>query len=154
MNLSDLIEPRAVLPGLQAESAEQVIRMLGGILRERGNVADGFVQATLDRERQAPTGLPLAGTVNAALPHVDPSYVLRPAVALASLTAPVEFEHMVERGVRVPVRLVIMLALDKADAQVQMLSQVAGLLQSPELVDRIMACTTPQDLLDVIRRLP
>jgi len=153
MNLADLLEPLAVLPRLQVESAEQVIGELGGILKEHGYVADGFVQATLDRERDTPTGLPLAGSVNAALPHVDPSYVLRPAVGLATLVAPVEFGHMVERGTRVAVRLVIMLALDKAEAQVQMLSQVAGILQDPALVDAIMACETREELLEVIRQV-
>jgi len=46
------------------------------------------------------------------LPHVDPAYVIRPAVALATLAAPVDFGFMVEQDRRVPVRLVIMLALD------------------------------------------
>ena len=154
MNLADLLEPLAVLPRLQAVSAEQVIRKLGGLLKEQGYVADGFIQATLDRERDTPTGLPLAGSVNAALPHVDPTYVLRPAVGLATLAAPVEFGHMVEKGTRVAVRLVIMLALDKAESQVQMLSQVAGILQDPALVDAIMACETRGELLDEIRLLP
>ena len=154
MNLADLLVAPAVLPRLQAGSAEQVIRELGGILKEHGYVADGFAQATLDRERETPTGLPLAGAVNAALPHVDPSHVLRPAVGLATLVDPVEFGHMVEEGRRVAVRLVIMLALDKAEAQVQTLSEVAGILQDPALVDAIMACETREELVDKIRQLP
>jgi PTS system galactitol-specific IIA component len=154
MNLAELLVPLAVLPRLRADSAEQVIRQLSEILSQQGYVADGFVQAALDREREAPTGLPLAGTINAALPHLEPTFVLRPAVGLATLTDPVNFGHMVEKERPVPVRLVIMLAMDKPEAQVQMLQQVAGILQDPALVERIMACATREELLRVIQALP
>jgi len=154
LNLGQLLEPLAVLPRLRADSAEQVIRKLGEILRQQGYVADDFVQATLDREQDAPTGLPLAGSVNAALPHVEPAFVLRPAVGLATLTDPVHFGHMVEKERRVPVRLVIMLAMDRPEAQVQMLQQLVEILQDPALVERIMACATREELLQLIQTLP
>ena len=40
-----------------------------------------------------PTGLPLAGGINAAIPHMDLEDVLKPGVALATLLEPVIFQN-------------------------------------------------------------
>ncbi len=153
MSLADLLEPATVRQQLEVEDAEEVIRLLGNQLQQLGYVADGFVQATLDREREHPTGLPLQGDINAALPHVEPEYVKKPGLAIATLAEPVQFGHMVERDRSIPVQLVIMLALDEADAQVQTLKQVASLLQKPGLVEELLASRTPAQVLEIVRRV-
>jgi PTS system galactitol-specific IIA component len=57
---------------------------------------------------------------------------------------------MVEPDEAVPVRLVIMLALDQPKAQIEMLQQVSALLQQPELVDRLMMAQNPADALGML----
>lgn len=139
MNLSQLLVPQAILLQDDADSSSAIIRKLGERLHQLGYVTDGFIDATLRREATMPTGLPLEGEANAAMPHVDLEYVRRPAVALATLRAPVVFQHMVMTEEEVPVRLVIMLALDQPKAQIEVLQQVAGLLQRPETVSGLLA---------------
>lgn len=153
MSLHDLIVPEATQLGLAAESAEAVIVSLGRRLQELGYVRDDFVEATLAREAEMPTGLPLAGEINAALPHVDLEFVLRPAVALATLPQPVEFHHMVETEKTLSVRLVIMLALDQPKAQVDVLAQISSLLQSPADVRQLVACRQIEQVLALLERL-
>lgn len=153
MSLSTLLDPQAIILQMQASDAAEVIRELGGILHRLGCVKDDFVQATLAREAETPTGLPLGGSVNAALPHVDLEYVKRPAVALATLSQPVFFHNMVVAQEEVPVRLVIMLALDQPKSQVEMLQQVATILQRPDIVDRLMAARTPEEILAILSDL-
>jgi PTS system galactitol-specific IIA component len=139
VNLSQLLVPQAVLLQDDSDSSSAIIRKLGEQLRQLGFVTDGFIDATLQREATMPTGLPLDGETNAAMPHVDLEYVRRPAVALATLRAPVIFHHMVMTEEEVPVRLVIMLALDQPKSQIEVLQQVAGLLQRPETVSGLLA---------------
>src|SRR5690606_40789485 len=93
-----LLHPEAIFVNLDAADSTAVITELGNRLLKLGAVKEGFVEATLAREASMPTGLPLMGEFNAALPHVDIEYVNRPALALATLTRPVIFKNMVKIG--------------------------------------------------------
>ncbi len=97
-----------------------------------------------------PTGLPLGGAINAAIPHVDIEFVNRSALALATLKSPVVFYNMVDSEEAVPVQLVIMLALDQPKSQIEMLQQVAGILQQPGLIEQLMAASGASDLLALL----
>ncbi len=130
-----------------------IIQRLGTLLKEQGYVNDGFVEATLQREATMPTGLPLQGELNAAMPHVDPEYVQKPAIALATLKDPVIFHNMVMTEEEVPVRLVIMLALDQPKSQIETLQQVAGLLQKPDLVAALMTAIVPEEVFSILSGL-
>jgi PTS system galactitol-specific IIA component len=150
MGITSFLSPDAVILNLEATTSEDVIRTLGGRLLKLGCVKDDFIEATLAREASMPTGLPLGGSINAAIPHVDIEYVNRPALALATLTKPVIFHNMVETDEEVPVQLVIMLALDQPKSQIEMLQQVAGVLQQPATIDRLMAASNPAEVLAVL----
>ena len=153
MGISELLNPEAVLLQVEAEDAADIIAKLGGILSQLGYVHDDFVEATLAREASMPTGLPLSGAVNAAIPHVDLNFVKRPAVALATLKRPVIFHNMVDVEADVPVQLVIMLALDQPKSQIETLQQVASILQKPEVVERLMAATRVEEILTILEGL-
>jgi PTS system galactitol-specific IIA component len=150
MKLLDLLVQEAIQIHLDASSSSEVIEALGEGLRRRGYVRDDFVKATIERERNMPTGLPLSGSVNAALPHVDLEYVLKPAVALATLANPVDFHQMVDSSVVVPVQLVIMLAMNEPKSQVTMLQQVSNILQSSALVEGLMDCSSPSEVVALL----
>jgi PTS system galactitol-specific IIA component len=151
MNIHEFLDPKAILIQSEAKTSEEVIRTLGTRLFELGYVKDGFVEATLEREATMPTGLPLGGEINAAIPHVDIEFVHKSALGLITLKEPVLFCNMVDQDEQVPVKLVIMLALDQPKSQIEMLQSVAGLLQQPELITTIMAARQPQDILDALK---
>ena len=150
MGITSFLSPDAVILNLEAATSEDVIRALGGRLLKLGCVKDDFIEATLAREANMPTGLPLGGSINAAIPHVDIEYVNRPALALATLTKPVIFHNMVETDEEVPVQLVIMLALDQPKSQIEMLQQVAGVLQQPATIDRLMSARTIDEIFSAL----
>jgi len=153
MSISRFLCPEAILLHLKAESSEDVIRTLGGKLLALGYVKDDFVAATLKREAEMPTGLPLGGDTNAAIPHVDIEYVNQSALALATLADPVVFYNMVENDVEVPVQLVIMLALDAPKSQIEMLQEISSVLQQPAVIASIMEAQTADDVLAAVSNL-
>ncbi len=136
--------------GLDVKSSEDVIRKLGGKLREQGYVREDFVEAALAREANMPTGLPLCGEYNAAIPHVDIEYVNKSALGLATLKDDVMFYNMVENDVEVPCRLVIMLALDQPKSQVEMLQSVAAVLQNPETIKALINAKTTEEVFSIL----
>jgi len=153
MRLSDYLKPESIALQLDAKSSEDVIKVLGARLLALGHVKDGFVAATLKREANMPTGLPLGGTINAAIPHVDIEFVNQSALALATLKSPVPFYNMVDNEEAVPVQLVIMLALDQPHSQIEMLQRVSGILQQPDLILDLMAARAPEDVLALLSRV-
>ena len=150
MKIKDYLSQETVQIGLEVGSSEEVIRILGGKLRDLGYVKEDFIEAALERERNMPTGLPLGGDYNAAIPHVDIDYVNQSALGLATLKEPVVFYNMVENQKEVPCQLVIMLALDKPKAQIEMLQSAAALLQSPDLIKEIMQAESAAELLEML----
>jgi galactitol PTS system EIIA component len=150
MNIRDFLSEETVIIGMQAESSEEVIRKLGGKLRDQGFVKEDFVEAALEREANMPTGLPLGGKYNAAIPHVDIEYVNQSALGLATLTNEVVFYNMVENDLEVPCRLVIMLALDQPKSQIEMLQSVASILQDPETIEGLVQAKTVDEIFDLL----
>jgi PTS system galactitol-specific IIA component len=151
MNIHEFLDPKAIRLRSTARTSEAIIRDLGGMLYKLGYVKDGFVEATLEREASMPTGLPLGGEINAAIPHVDIEYVNKPALALATLQYPVPFSNMVDPDDIVPVRMVIMLALDKPKSQIEMLQSVSELLQNAEIIDKMMKAYWPGQILNILK---
>lgn len=144
--LLKLLDPATSSFHLNVETASDVISHLGNLLLKAGYVRPSFVQATLAREKELPTGLPLDGAVNAAIPHTDVDHVLKSGLALATLTRPVVFKNMALPDEPVEVQLVLLLALDQPKTQVEMLKEVADLLQQSELVAQLMEARDFQDV--------
>jgi galactitol PTS system EIIA component len=139
MSISRLLHTKAVLVRIKAEDSREVIQRLGNLLKDLGFVGEHFVEATLAREASMPTGLPLGGKYNAAIPHVDIEYVNHPALAVATLENPVNFKNMGTPQEDVPVQLVIMLALDQPKSQIETLQEVASILQDSHLVEELVS---------------
>lgn len=153
MSVTALLDLQSVIVNLNAPDSTAVIRQLGGRLFQEGLVRNGFVEATLAREASAPTGLPLGGEYNAALPHVDVEYVIQSSLALATLPKPVVFQNMVDRQQAVPVQLVIMLALADSESQVEMLGQVATILQQPQAVADLVRAKSVDEIFALLHRI-
>ena len=138
MNILDFLVPGSVALHYAASDSEDVISHLGRLLFDAGYVRDSFVDAALDRESRLPTGLPLSGGVNAAIPHTEVEHVLKPGLAMATLSAPVTFQNMVSPEESVPCQLVFVMALDQPKAQIEMLQEIAGILQNPAVINSLM----------------
>jgi len=150
MNIKEHLAEDAILIGLKASSSEEVIRALGEKLRNLGFVKENFIEAALKREQNMPTGLPLGGEYNAAIPHVDIEFVNQPALGLATLKQDVVFYNMVENDQEVPCRLVIMLALDQPKSQIEMLQSVAAVLQDQETVSKLVSAETKEEIFSLL----
>ena len=140
-----LLSPELCVAALQAASPEAVIDALAARLLARGHVKESFAAAALAREKRSPTGLPFDPPA-VALPHAEPEHVVAPAIAIASLAAPVAFREMGSPSSRVEVSLVVMPALTAKEQAAAGLSQLIELLQDDELRATLAAATSPADM--------
>jgi len=154
--LGDLLVKSAIILNYPARDAEDIVVTLGKRLFDAGYTKESFIQAALEREKTMPTGLPLSCLplscgFNAAIPHTDVEHVFKPGVAFATLTNPVNFQNMVNPEDSVPVSLVFVLALDQPKAQIGMLQEIAGILQSPKVIEDLLIASECGDVIRIIK---
>lgn len=149
-SILQLLEPTAIQLHSNAGDSMAVITELGNLLYEAGYVRASFVEAALDREKEMPTGLPLEGKYNAAIPHTEIEHVIKPGLAMATLSKPVTFQNMIIPEEAVPVQLVILMALDQPKAQVEMLQEIASVLQDSKVIDHLMEAKNLEEVQEAL----
>lgn len=149
-SLENLLVQSAIELKSPAKDAEDIVRVLGKHLFEAGYTKESFVQAALEREEEMPTGLPLMGSFNAAIPHTDIEHVIKPGVAFATLKSPVTFQNMAVPNESVEVSLVFLLALDQPKAQIGMLQEIASILQDPQLIQDLLNASKCEEVIRII----
>lgn len=137
---------------VRAESAEAVIRLLGGKMQELGLVSGEYVNAVLDREKQFPTGLPTAG-IHIAIPHTSGTYVNTACVGVATLEEPVLFESMEGTGEQLEVGIVILLAIADSQQQLSFLKTLMKVFQDADILLAMKNAQTKDALMDVLKPL-
>lgn len=132
MDLSDLIEVKAIMPALKANSKKQLLQLLA----ERAAAVTGIPEREvfdiiLQRERLGSTGV---GN-GIAIPHGKLSGIGRITGVFARLETPVEFEALDDQ----PVDLVfLLLAPEGAGADhLKALSRIARVLRDADTVTKI-----------------
>ncbi len=133
-----LIEEDLVFLEPEVKNKEEVIRLLGEKLKEKGYVKEDFIKGVLEREEIFPTGLPFE--IPVALPHTDAKYCNKTAFAIAILKEPIKFREMGDPEKELDVRIVVLLSLDDPKSQVKWLKTLINVFQNTELLKRVTEC--------------
>lgn len=133
-----------ILPNAEARTREEVIKMLGNVLYERGYVKDTYVDATIKREEGYPTGLELMGGTNVSLPHADVEHVNKPALAVARLKNEVEFKKMDDPEESIRVAIVFMPAIKNPKDYIGILRKLTTVFKNPEAVKKLRDTSSPE----------
>jgi len=144
LQLGELLDRRSVATNCRCGSATEAVRQAAALLVSIGAATAEYADAAVAREADYPTGLPTQPT-GVALPHADRG-VLRPAISVLTLQQPVTFGEMGTGEPRVPVRVVVMLALPAGDAHVQAIGALAEMIQQPDFVPEAVRAASPDAL--------
>ncbi len=145
------IDADAVRCELVASTQEELIYKLANPLIKKGVVAADFPEHVLDREKKYPTGLPFDG-FGAAIPHTDPEFVRKPAIAVATLKQPIQFHVLGSPDESVDVSLVFMLALDDGHAHIEFLQKVIKLAQCKDKVETLFSAPNDAKLFELVNK--
>lgn len=135
-----------------ALTAEDVISRLCSRLEAEGYVGPGYLQEVLDREARFPTALPTLPYAT-AIPHGDPVDVHDTGVAVAILEQPIPFHSMDMPEEQLAVRAVLLLAVARSAQHVPTLRWVCEILNSPEMVERLVTARSPAAAIKVLSPL-
>lgn len=127
--MSDIyFDESIILVDLEANTKEEVLTAMGENLEKQGLVKESFIPAIIAREAEFATGLPTAG-VSVAIPHTDVEHVKKKTISFAVLKDPVDFGVMGDPDETTPVKVIFMLAMDKADDQLSLLQRLMQIFQ-------------------------
>jgi len=146
VQLSEMLTPETVRARASAASWEEAARAAGELLVAAGSVEPRYVEAMMNVLREmGPYAVIAPGIV---LLHARPEDgVLRPCLALVTLSTPVAFGHREND----PVDLVLALGAVDKHAHVAALQEMALLLGDDAALRRIRAAESDRDLLLAVR---
>ncbi len=136
-----------VLVDFEADDSDAVIIALAGRLHAAGVVEAGYGAATIEREFHHPTGLPTR-PFPIAFPHADADGVLVSALAVAILKRPVGFFNMADPEEVLPVELVVMLANNSPEEQIETLRSLAELFGEPDKLSELRNLAEVNEIVD------
>lgn len=140
--------PEDILLNVDADSCEEVLHRVSSHLLDEGKVKQSYEEHLINREREYPTGLAL-GDINVAIPHTDYQYANTTQLLVATLRKPVEWHNMEDSDETIPVSAVVLSVFDKPEHQLEALQQIIGVLQNQELVARIVASDSAQQVIEL-----
>ena len=135
---------------LEAESYEEVMEQLGGILIREGYCKESYVNALITREKEFPTGLDVDG-VGVAIPHTDVSHVNKAGIAIGVLKKPVTFVQMGSDDENVEVGLVFMLAVVNPNEHIDQLQRIIAVIQDKEVLSKIQKVKDTKQIIELIK---
>lgn len=137
---------------LNVTTKEEVFEQMATRLLAEELVTVNYLEGVKEREVIFPTGLPTF-PYGVAIPHTDGDRVIEPQIGFASLKEPVNFRVMGSETETIDVKIIFMLALKKADDQLEILQKLIDLLQAEESVKRLGECQNASEFKQIIREI-
>lgn len=149
MQISGLIDEELVLFTNEKEK-EALLGEIADLLEKKGIVKDTYKEAVIAREKVFPTGLETEH-IGIAIPHTDSIHVNEPAIAIAILDDQASFIQMGSENDSVDVSIVFMLAIKKAEDQLEMLQTLIDLIQDEDRMAELKSASTAEAVIESIR---
>ncbi|MBP1042239.1 PTS sugar transporter subunit IIA [Vagococcus sp. BWB3-3] len=147
----EFLNQKLVFLNKSYSNSDALFEDIGGEIFAKGFGTGQFVEKLKEREGNFPTGLNL-GNYGVAIPHTDPEYITEQFISVATLNEPVSFKSMDNINVEVPVKLVFILGLTKAENQLLVLQKLMQVIQDEALVKGLMKEKNINDLLRTLEK--
>ena len=144
-----LLKKELIKLGLEGETSKDVLRALASIFVEAGVAKDTYPDAIVLRESQYPTALP-ATAFDIAIPHTFAEHVNEPAMGVAVLAHPVEFQQMGSPEITLHPQVLFMLAITDPKDKIELLKRIMGIIQNPEVLNQIKYAKTTDEIYDLV----
>ena len=144
------LDKSVIVPDLEAESWEDVMKSLGQKLIDEGYTKESYIDALLTREKDFPTGLDIDG-LGVAIPHTDVSHVNKAGIAIGVLKKPVTFIQMGSDDEEIGVKLVFMLAVTDPNAHIDELQRIIEIIQDKDVLEKLFTVTDKDTIIEVIK---
>jgi transcriptional antiterminator len=147
-SVEEALDEELICIDLTARDYKEVIRIVGNRLIERGYVKEGFVEATIMREKEFPTGLNTP--IPFALPHADPEFTIKEGFAIGILKDEVSFKDMGNVKSVLNVRVVLIPVLLPKGLLNAVFYQLVEGMRSIKVMQRLLLVKSPTEVKDIL----
>jgi PTS system nitrogen regulatory IIA component len=146
MNLKKVLSPDAVWVDLKADTKQGIIEEMIDRLVAAGKVQNrsAVLEAVLDRESKMSTGM----QNGVAIPHGKTDEIKALVAAVGLHKAGVDFDAM--DGEPCTIFIMTLSPTKRAGPHIQFLAEVSRLISQPAERDKLLACTTHQEIYDLL----
>ncbi|MDT2810119.1 PTS sugar transporter subunit IIA [Enterococcus asini] len=149
--MEDYLHDELIFRDLNVKTAEEALDYLAEQLFKKGYVKEEYILAIKEREQEYPTGLPSTQPA-VAIPHANYELVKETSLAIATLSQAVTFHNMENTQEKIPVKIIIMMAISEPHGQVEMLQKIVGLIQNESLRKEMIQASSNQSLLKLVEK--
>lgn len=135
----------------QPMTQQELFRIVADRLVREGYAREDYFEQLENREKVYPTGLPMP-KCGVAIPHVNHEFVKRSTIYVSLLKKPADWHSMEDPSVILPVSLVFNICLAEMEKQTQVLSDIISLIQQSDLLEELLKCSTPEEMMAQIRK--
>lgn len=147
----DNVREESIFLKVPGETRDEVLTYVANRLVELGIVKETYIQGLFEREAHSPTGLDLGGEYNFAIPHTFPEHTNKITVCIVVPENPVMFRNMGDPDSDVKVSVIVPLALQKMDDNIQMLPVLMDFFANEENLKSLLACETPAEVMTLLK---
>ncbi len=148
MRISDILTEDLVVTGLEGDTKDDILDAMIGLVATSPRVLDRekVRTAIFEREKIMSTGV---GN-GFAIPHGKTDAVSDIVAAFAVTAAPIDYDSLDEK----PVRLVFLLVGKEnlVGPHIKLLSRISRLMNKEEFRARLLECKSPREILDRFRQ--
>lgn len=145
MRIKDILSTESMIMDLKATTKEEAINEMADLEVATGvvNNKDKFVESIWAREKESTTGI--GGAI--AMPHARNEYINTARVLFAKSAKGIDYDSLDGQ----PVNLFFMITAPAGgdSTHLQALAKLSGLLINPELVEKLKAASTPEEVIDL-----
>lgn len=149
--MENYLHDELIFRDLNVKTAEEALDYLAEQLFKKGYVKEEYIVAIKEREQEYPTGLPSTQPA-VAIPHANYELVKETSLAIATLSQAVTFHNMENTQEKIPVKIIIMMAISEPHGQVEMLQKIVGLIQNESLRKEMIQASSNQSLLKLVEK--
>jgi len=145
--LKDMLSISGIKIGVEAEDWQEAIEKAGQILVDNGNVTHQYINAMIDVVNEYGPYIVICPGV--AFAHARPSSgAIKPGISMIVLKKPVRFGHEEND----PVKIVFAFAGKDHNSHIELLAQLANLLDNKASYDGLLNAKTPAEIQEIIEK--
>lgn len=143
------IDERLIETNVRVSNWKSALKKISDLLIKNKYVKKGFYEALTSREMEFPTGIQLDG-FGVAIPHVEPQYVNKTAIALITLEDNVKFRRMDDLNESVSVGIIFGLAVEDPQKHLGILQSIIQLIQDRENLKKLKEAQDKEKILNIL----
>lgn len=147
------LDPNLIMGPIDAKNADEALIKIAENLVSLDYVKKSYPKAVVERERQFPTGLPANNGTGVAIPHCSANHILKPGIAVATLSKPIKFGVMGSKDDTVLVNIVFMLAIDEPSSQIDTLRQISLMVRDSGMLNNLKAASGREEVMRILQKV-